>query len=309
MDKQTSATPCYCRPELSPSLERHERRTRLVVGLTAVTMVGEIAAGWVFGSMALLADGWHMASHAVALSITTLGYYLARRHAGDPRFTFGTGKIGELAGFASALLLAATALVMIYESLLRLVSPVAIAYGEAILVATLGLLVNLASAFWLREGHDHHHGHDDDSACAPSDHDHNLRSAYLHVLADALTSVLAIGALLAGSLWGAAWLDPMMGLVGGSLIARWSWGLLRDTGRVLLDLSPDLNLAGRIKDILEDEGGARVLDLHVWRLGPGRMAAIVALSADQPRPLEYYKSLLARHDELCHLTLEVNLAV
>ena len=217
MTSRESAPYCHGHDFLGAGQERHERRTHLVIALTAVMMVVEIGAGIIFGSMALLADGWHMASHAAALSITALGYWLARRHSDDPRFCFGTGKVGELAGFASALLLGFIAVFMAYESVLRLISPVAIAFNQAIGVAVVGLVVNLVSALMLRDshdhGHDHHHDHDHDH-----DHDHevdyNLKSAYLHVVADALTSVLAIGALSAGKYLGWVWMDPIMGVVG-----------------------------------------------------------------------------------------------
>lgn len=299
---------------LGQGQERNERRTMLVIGLTAVTMAVEITCGIIFGSMALLADGWHMASHAAALSITAAAYILARRHAGDARFCFGTGKIGELAGFASALLLLLIAVLMAYESVNRLMAPVVISFDQAIIVAVVGLAVNLLSAFLLREdhGHGHHHAHDDHDEHEHHDHDHqhgqdhNLRSAYLHVLADALTSVLAIGALVTGRFLGWVWMDPLMGIVGAVVIVRWSWGLLRDTGAVLLDMSVGHGIDRRIREALAHEDGARITDLHVWRVGPGHYAAIVAVRADQPRPSGYYKSRLGHIRELSHLTLEVN---
>jgi cation diffusion facilitator family transporter len=258
--------------------------------------------------MALLADGWHMASHAAALSLTALGYYLARRHADDPRLCFGTGKVGDLAGFVSALLLAFIAALMAYESLLRLFAPVAIAFNQAILVAVVGLLVNLVSALLLR---DRPHGHDH----APHEHqpgedhqvaDHNLKSAYLHVVADALTSVLAIMALSTGKYLGWVWMDPVMGIVGSLVIARWSWGLLQDTGLTLLDVNPHPELAERIRRLVEADHGGQVADLHLWRLGPGHLGAIVSIVTADPQPAEHYKALLAGLREISHLTVEVH---
>ncbi|MBU1451184.1 MAG: CDF family Co(II)/Ni(II) efflux transporter DmeF [Proteobacteria bacterium] len=296
---------------LGVSQERHERRTRLVIALTAVMMVIEVAAGAIFGSMALLADGWHMASHAAALSITALGYWLARRHAADPRFCFGTGKVGELAGFASALLLAFIAVFMAYESVLRLVNPVDIAFNQAIWVAAVGLVVNLVSALMLKEEHHGHgHGHDDhDDHDHGHDHshdtDHNLKSAYMHVVADALTSVLAIVALSAGKFWGWVWLNPVMGIVGAAVISRWSWGLLRDTGRVLLDMNLSPELEQRIRRSLE-QGGDQVSDLHLWRLGPGHLGAIVSIVSGRPQPNGFYRDKLAAFGQISHLTVEVH---
>lgn len=280
--------------------DAHERRTRWVVGLTAVMMVGEIVAGTVFGSMALLADGWHMATHAGALAVAAGAYAFARRRAGDRSFTFGTGKVGDLAGFASALTLAIIALAIGVESLQRLFQPSHVAFGEAIAVAVLGLGVNLVSA-WLLSGrhqghhHDHHHHHDN-----------NLRSAYFHVLADALTSVLAIVALVAGLYLGWVWLDPVMGVVGAAVIARWSWGLMRDTGSVLVDRVPDAELARRVTDAIEADGEARVTDLHLWQVGPGHYAAIVALEAAQPQAADVYRARLAGLTKLAHVTVEAN---
>lgn len=265
-----------------------------------MTMVLEIAAGLVFGSMALLADGWHMASHAAALGITALGYGLARRYACDRRFCFGTGKIGEMAGFTSALLLAVIALIMAYESINRLMEPVAISFDEAIAVAVLGLVVNLASAVILKEEHHHEDGHHQHGG------DHNLRAAYIHVVADALTSLLAIMALSAGRFLGWVWLDPVMGIVGGVVIARWSWGLLRQTGRVLLDISPPGGLEERIIKALEADGQARITDLHVWTLGPGKYGAVISLASSGSQPPEHYKQLLDHIHGLAHVTVEVN---
>ncbi len=302
--------------------QRNARRTWWVVGLTAAMMVGEIVAGWWTGSMALLADGMHMATHAGALSLTGLAYWFARRHRDDPRFSFGTGKVGDLAGFASALVLGLVALGIAVESLLRLARPVPIAFDEALWVASLGLAVNLASA-WLLSGehhhHDHDHGHRHDADEHHHDHDHahehthadahahtdhNLRSAYLHVLADALTSVLAIVALLLARGMGWLWVDALIGVVGAVVIARWSVGLLRDTGAVLLDASVSPALLRRIRERIET-GDDRVADLHVWRVGPGHYAAIVSLVTHQPQPLQAYRRRLRDIAGLEHVSIEV----
>jgi cation diffusion facilitator family transporter len=293
---------------------RNERRTWIVVALTAVTMVVEIVAGFAFGSMALLADGWHMATHAGALAIAAFAYRYARRHAGDARFTFGTGKLGDLAGFASAVVLAIIALLIGVESGLRLLAPVAIAFDEAMAVAFLGLAVNLLCAWILRHDdhhhhHDHgghHHGHDHDVHAQEHAHrDHNLRGAYLHVLADALTSILAIAALLLGSIYGWVWLDAAIGIVGALVIARWSWSLMRDSGAVLLDAAPPASLTEAIRARLET-GDDRVADLHVWRVGPGHHAAIVSLVTHAPLAADAYKSRLADIAGLSHVTVEIN---
>lgn len=292
---------------------RNEWRTWIVVALTAVMMVGEIIAGMAFGSMALLADGFHMATHAGALSIAGIAYWYARRHARDERFSFGTGKLGELAGYSSAVILAIVALMIGVESVLRLTAPIPIRFTEAIFVAVIGLIVNLASAWILHAGGDedhdhHHHGHghaqDDDHHHHGHD-DHNLRSAYFHVLTDALTSVLAIVALLAGRLYGWLFMDPLMGIVGSVVIARWSWGLLKGAGAVLLDMTPDKATANDIRATLERDGD-RVADLHLWRVGPGHMAAIVSIVSDHPREPAHYKARLARFSKLSHVTVEVH---
>jgi cation diffusion facilitator family transporter len=291
---------------------RNERRTRWVVVLTAAMMVAEILGGLAFGSMALLADGLHMATHAGALGVAALAYRYARRHARDPRFAFGTGKLGDLAGFASALVLAVVSIGIGWESVVRLLNPVAIAYDEAIAIAVVGLAVNIASAWLLHDGdhghdHGHHHDHDHDHGHHHGHHDrdHNLRAAYFHVLADAVTSVGAILGLLAGRFYGWAWMDAMMGIVGGIMIARWSWGLLRDSGAVLLDTVPDPALAESIRGRLET-GGDRIADLHLWRVGPGHAAAIVALVSDRPQPPAQYKARLGGLPGLSHVTVEVN---
>ncbi len=297
---------------------RNERRIWLVIALTALMMVVEIGAGTVYGSMALVADGWHMSTHASALLISALAYLFARKQARNPRFTFGTGKLGDLAGFASAIVLAMIALLMGWESFLRLASPVPIGFGQAIAVAVIGLAVNLASAWLLSGGGHHHHGHahhhdhhHDHHHHHDGHHDHadnNIRAAYMHVIADALTSVLAIVALTLGSLFGWLWLDPLMGIVGAVIIAQWSWGLLKSSGAVLLDvLSEGETLPDEIRDVIEGDGD-RITDLHVWQVGPGHHAAIVAVLTPQPRDTAFYKQRLARLDELSHVTVEVTRA-
>lgn len=283
-----------------------ERRTRIVIGLTAVTMVVEIAAGLRFGSMALLADGLHMASHTAALGISAFAYAWVRKHAADARFSFGAGKMNALAGFAGAVLLAGFAILMAWESVGRLLSPVPVAFGQAIAVAVLGLLVNAASALVLthEDGeHDHEqeqeHGHD-------HGHDHTLRSAYLHVLADAFTSLLAIGALLGGVLLDWRFLDPLMGIVGAAVITRWSVGLLRDSGHVLLDRqAPDALLAG-IRAAVEARAGDHVTDLHVWRISPQGWAAIVSVVSADPLTPDGYRALLPEDLGLAHVAVEVH---
>lgn len=281
---------------------RNERRVWAVIALTISMMVVEIVAGIAYGSMALVADGLHMSTHAVAMLIAAGAYFYARKHVGDPRFTFGTGKFGDLAGFASAVILALIALFIGYESLLRLTDPVPIVFGQAIGVAVVGLVVNLASAWLLKDDHSHDHGHHhgrDDG------HDNNLRAAYLHVLADALTSILAIVALALGSLYGWTWLDPVMGIVGALVIARWSLGLVRSTGGVLLDYVPlGEGLPDEIRSAIET-GDDRITDLHVWQVGPGHHAAIVAIATSRPLPLASYRAKLAHIHDLSHLTLEV----
>jgi cation diffusion facilitator family transporter len=286
---------------LGRSHARNERRTRWVIALTGAMMIGELAAGIAFGSMALLADGVHMATHAGALLIAVAAYAYARRHARDPRFSFGTGKVGDLAGFASALILACIALAIGYESLLRLAAPVPIRFGEAIAVATLGLVVNVICAWLLTDDHDPHdreHDHSHHHA------DYSLRGAYLHVLADALTSILAIAALAAGAFFGWVWMDPLTGVVGALVIGRWSWRLMRDAGLVLLDASAGVERAAAVRARLEVEGD-RVADLHLWRLGPGHDAVAVTIVTARPRAPDRYKQRLAGIPRLSHVTVEV----
>jgi cation diffusion facilitator family transporter len=288
-----------------------EHKVRWVVGLTLATMVAEIAAGMLFGSMALLADGWHMGTHAVALGIAAAAYYFARKHAQDRQFTFGTGKIGVLGGFSSAVVLAVVALLMAVESMHRLLDPQPIRFNEALWVAVLGLTVNLVSALLLRQpqGHEHDHPHEHDHGHphphGHHHHDHNMRSAYLHVLADALTSVLAITALTLGKIWHWVWLDAMMGVVGALIITQWAWGLLRDTGQILLDRAIDQHEVEAIHQLIEADADNRVTDLHLWKIGANQMAAIVSLVTHFPRPAEHYKVLLAPIENLAHVTVEV----
>ena len=264
---------------LGASHDENAKRTLWVVALTAVMMVAEIAAGYWTGSMALLADGFHMATHAGALGLAALAYRYAKKHRHDPRYSFGTGKVGDLTGFASALILGIFAIGIAVESFLRLIDPVRVDFASATLVAVLGLVVNIVSAMLLMGGHHHHgHDHDHDHAHHEHGHDNNLRSAYFHVLADALTSLLAIGALLAGRYLGLHWMDPAMGIVGALVIARWSWGLMRDTAAILLDTNDD-EAAAAIRSRVE-AAGAVVTDLHVWRVGPQARAAIVEVKGD-----------------------------
>ena len=288
--------------------EQGEQRTTQVVALTAITMVVEIIAGIAFGSMALLADGWHMSTHTAAFALTIFAYRYAKKHARSASFCFGTGKVSVLGGFASAIALAVIALVMALESVERLVAPKETLFDQAIAVAVLGLLVNLLSAFILQghPGHAHHdHEHSDAHAHHQQD-DHNLRGAYLHVLADALTSVLAIIALTGGKFLGWHWLDPMMGIVGAIVITRWSYGLLQETASIMLDGTIDVESKLVIKERIETEGDNRVSDLHVWKVGPGDYAAIVSVVTCSPQSPEHYKGLLKGIHELSHVTVEVN---
>lgn len=296
--------------------ERNERHTWIVIALTATMMIAEITAGTIYGSMALTADGWHMSTHAAAMLIAALTYLYARRHADDPRFTFGTGKLGDLAAFASAMVLALIALLIGWESVVRLYSPTAIDFHQAMIVAVIGLLVNLASAWLLRDDHrHHHHGHDGHHAHRHDHHHHhdhgrdnNLRAAYLHVIADALTSVLAIAALLLGGAFGWSWLDPAMGIVGAVVIARWSLSLIRQSGAVLVDfVSSSEGLPEEIRDALRNPGD-EITDLHVWQLGPGHHGAVVSLRSADPQEPAHYRDKLQRIHELSHVTVEVERA-
>lgn len=288
-----------------------ERNTRWAVLLTACMMVAEIAGGWLFNSMALLADGWHMSSHALALGLAVLAYGAARRYANDPRFSFGTWKIEVLGSYTSALLLLLVAGLMLYQSVERLLDPSPIHYQQAMLVAALGLLVNLACAWLLRDGHahhghghSHHHHHHDHHAHR---HDLNLRAAYLHVLADAATSLLAIVALAGGLLWNAAWLDPLMGIVGAVLVSVWACGLIRQSSRVLLDAQMDAPVTAEIRAAIASSPlPAELLDLHLWQVGQGKYACLLSLLTTEEGSADYFKRRLAEHEELVHITVEVN---
>ena len=288
--------------------DRAERRTRWVVFLTAATMAAEIIAGWLSGSMALLADGWHMGTHMFALGITLFAYRFARRHRDNPAFSFGTGKVNSLAGFTSAIVLAIVALGMIGESVSRLISPVEIHFWQAFSVACIGFLVNILSAWMLhlpgRGEHAHHHEHQHD------DHqhghgDHNLKAAFLHVVTDAFTSVLAMVALLAVHFWGLRWVDPAVGILGALVIAVWAYGLLKETARMLLDAGVDLETIDRIKQRLEVEADNRVADLHVWSLGGRALSIALTIVTHYPRPPAYYRQLLNDFPRIQHSTIEV----
>ena len=290
-----------------------EGRTKLVVAITLATMFVEITAGWAFGSMALLADGLHMGSHALALGISALAYVLMRRRAGDLAFTFGTGKIAALGGYTGAMLLLVPVAFMVWESVAKLVTPVEIDFGPALIVAVGGFVINAVSALiLLRGGHDHHdHGHDHqhshDHAHAHQSEDLNLRSAFLHVLADALTSVLAIAALLGGAYLGWVWLDPAMGLIGAAVILVWARGLIRSSGQVLLDVAAPEALREKVRAAIETDSDARLADLHVWSIGPGIYAGALSLVTHAPQDPEHYKALLPKSLGLRHVTVEVHL--
>ncbi|WP_085711615.1 MULTISPECIES: CDF family Co(II)/Ni(II) efflux transporter DmeF [unclassified Pseudomonas] len=292
---------------LGSSHDDNARRTLWVVALTFVMMIGEIAAGYLTGSMALLADGFHMATHAGALGIAAAAYGFARRNANNRRYSFGTGKVGDLAGFASAMVLGLVSLGIAGESVFRLFEPTSVAFGEATLIAVVGLGVNLLSAFLLAGHHGHHdHGHSHDHG-HHHHHDNNLRSAYVHVLADALTSVLAIAALLAGRYLGWVWMDPVMGIVGSIVIAKWAWNLMRDSAAVLLDTT-DEPVAEEIRELLETSDDVRISDLHVWQVGPQARAAIVSVVAAAGVTAEAIRERLAPVHELSHLTIELRSA-
>lgn len=284
-----------------------ERGIRRALWLTTVMMVVEIAGGWWFNSMAVLADGWHMSSHALALGLAAFAYSFARRQARHRLYAFGTWKVEVLGGYTSAILLLAVAALMVFQSVQRLMTPMEIHYREAIVIAVVGLIVNLVCAYWLRGSH---HGHDDahvhEHAHEHPHADMNVRSAYVHVVADAATSVLAIVALVGGLLWGFAWLDPVMGLVGAALVSVWAWGLLRDSGRILLDAEMDAPVVAEVREVIEQGAvPATITDLHVWRVGREKYAVMVSLTTSSGEDAEFFRRALRVHEELAHVTVEV----
>jgi cation diffusion facilitator family transporter len=290
---------------------RGEKRTRTVVLITAAMMVVEITGGYTLNSMALLADGWHMSSHALAMGMSLLAYVLARRYANDPRFAFGTWKVEILGGFSSALMLAVVAALMLYQSVERLLTPGPIHYDEAIVIGVIGLFVNLVCAWLLRDEHDHHgHGHQHTHEHGHHHHHHhhdvNLRSAYIHVIADAATSLLAIVALLGGKLYGAAWLDPVMGVIGSFLVGRWAVSLLRESGRILLDAEMDAPVVQEIREVVAAQlPAAHICDLHVWRVARGSYACILGIVTSEPVSPAEIRRHLSVHEELVHVTVEI----
>ncbi|SRR5581483_1428463 len=292
--------------------ETAEKNTRRVLMLTAAMMIVEIVGGLKLHSMALFADGWHMATHVTAFLITVVAYALARRHASNEAFSFGTGKIAVLGAYTSAIVLGAIAVFMAGESILRLFNPLPIHFNEAIGVACVGLAVNVVSALLLKDhhhhgGNDHHHHHAHGDHGHDHDHDLNLKAAYIHVLADAVTSLLAITALVGGKFMGWVWLDPVMGLVGSAVITQWAYTLVRDTNVILLDRCPDdSDLVVEIRKAIEGDPETAITDLHIWQVGVNKFAAIISLVAHDPKPPEDYKSLLKQHEELVHVTVEVH---
>jgi cation diffusion facilitator family transporter len=295
---------------------RNERKTWAAISLAGFMMVAEIAGGTLFGSLAVVADGFHMATHALAFLIAAVAYTYARRHVNDPRFVFGTGKLGDLAGFSSALVLAIIALIIGYDAAVRLFSPVTIYFDEAILIAAGGLIVNIATAWLLSAGGGDHHrhphgaepGHSGVPATSAASRDYNMRAAFVHVAADAAVSVLAICGLLLGRFFGWVWMDPIMGLVGALVIANWACSLIRDTGGVLLDMNPDKAMAEELRRAIESDGD-HLADLHLWRLGPGHLGAIVSIMTAKSRDVEFYRSRLSRFRMLSHVTIEVRRAI
>src|SRR6266436_2490618 len=290
------------RHDFVPDFSHAERRTRIVIGVTAAMMIVEIAFGLMSHSMALLADGWHMSTHVLAFLITAAAYYFARTQAGNARFSFGTGKVGVLGGFTSAIVLSIVAFLMAGESVHRLFAPLEIHFNEAIGIACLGLLVNLGCAVLLADRH--HQG----SSGSAHHEDLNLRAAYLHVLADAFTSVLAITALTGGKFFGWAWLDPVVGIVGSGVVFSWAYTLMRDTSGILLDRTPSSSdLPDQIRKAVESDGDSLVSDLHVWQVGIGKFAAMISVVAHEPKSCDAYRALLRGHDELVHVTIETHL--
>jgi cation diffusion facilitator family transporter len=283
-----------------------EKRTRRVVVLTAAMMLIEIVAGYFFRSMALLADGWHMGTHVAAFALAAVAYAYGRRHAKDARFTFGTGKVGVLGAFTSAVVLSIIALLIAADSIHRLLVPQTIHFREAIIIAIVGLIVNLLSAFMLKDNHHHHH-HGHDHSHAHTHHDLNLKAAYIHVLADTFTALGAVFALTAGYFLHWVWLDPAMGLVGTVVILSWAWTLLRDSGSILLDHVPaSSDLPVVIREGIESDGDSKISDLHIWQVGTGKFAAIIGVVAHHPRTPDEYRAALKIHEELVHVTVEVH---
>jgi cation diffusion facilitator family transporter len=279
-----------------------ERNTHRVMWLTLLMMIAEITAGWLSGSMALLADGWHMGTHFFALGITAFAYFFSRKHASDSRYSFGTGKVDVLGGYTSAIVLVLVALLMIVESVQRFFHPEQILFNEALLVAIIGLIVNLVSALLLNS-HSHSHGNEE---TGHHHHDHNLRAAYMHVLADALTSVLAIIALLAGKYIGWVWLDPAIGIVGALVISRWAYSLLCHTSHILLDRSGNRNTEQEILQLIEADGNSHVVDLHLWKMGSNKLSLILSIVTDNPKPVQHYKDRLKGIMNLEHITVEIH---
>jgi cation diffusion facilitator family transporter len=316
-DPRTAAIGEHSHVFLGTGHEQNERKTWAVIVLCSAMMLVEIVGGSVFGSLALVADGLHMSTHAGAMLIAALAYTYARRHANDPRFVFGTGKLGDLAGFSSAIVLLMIALLIGYEAIARFLAPVPIHFAEAIPIAIVGLGVNILSA-WLLSGGDHHgheHGHDHEAHDhPPHDHssfahrDNSIRSAYIHVMADAAVSVLAITGLVLARSFGWMWMDPVAGIIGALVIANWSYGLVRDTGRILLDMNPDQKITAQVREAIES-GGDRLIDLHLWRLGPGHLGAVVSVDTKESRDCAYYRERLREFKSLSHITVEVRKSV
>jgi len=292
--------------DYAPDRSGAEKNTRRVIAITAVMMAVEILAGWKFHSMALLADGWHMSTHVAAFLITAIAYALARRHKANESFSFGTGKIHVLGGYTSAIVLGIVAVFMAVESFLRFFAPLSIRYNESILIGLVGLGVNVASALLLKHdgGHGHSHGHGHHHGAGHEDL--NLKAAYIHVVADAITSVLAIGALVAGKYLGWIWMDSVMGIAGSAVVGQWAWRLLRDTSVILVDRTPETDLPDEIRKAVEADEDTAITDLHVWQIGAGQFSAIVSIAARQPKTPEHYRALLREHEELRHVTIEVH---
>jgi cation diffusion facilitator family transporter len=323
VDSVNTASPVHQHVFLGEGHARSERKTWAVIWLCGAMMCAEIVGGLLFGSIALVADGLHMSTHAGALLLAALAYTYARRHAEDTSFTFGTGKFGDLAGFTSAIILAMIALLIGYESVTRILAPIQIHFAEAIPIACVGLVVNIASAWLLSSGEHHHghrhggahdeHAHDETHTIAFEEHEHghgatgrdnNMRAAVIHVVADAAVSVLVIIGLLLARAFGWLWMDPLAGIIGACVIASWSYGLIRDTSAILLDRIPDRGLAKELRTTIESDG-SKLADLHLWRLGPGHLGAILSVCPTEPRNPDYYRMKLARYRSLSHVTIEI----